>query len=347
MQNEQRAHAFSAIVKSILFAYIAAMNIVVMDGFTLNPGDLDWAPLRALGDCVIYDRTAPDKIVSRARTAEIVLTNKVPLDCLTIERLIRLEYIGVLATGYNVVDIEAAWRRKIIVANVPGYSTQSVAQLVFALVLELAQRVGLHADMVQRGKWSQSPDFTFRASPLVELAGLTLGIVGYGQIGKAVACIGRAFGMKILVNTRTPVEQDGIGMGTLDQVFADSDIVTLHCPLTPETEGIVNRVRLESMKPSAFLINTGRGPLVNEADLAGALNRGLIAGAGLDVLSKEPPQPDNPLLTARNCMITPHLGWATLAARQRLIQIAAANIKCFLNGQPQNVVSRRDTPPPA
>ena len=316
------------------------MNIVVLDGYALNPGDLDWAPIRALGNCVIYDRTPPDKIIIRAQGAEIVLTNKVPLSSQALERLVRLEYIGVLATGYNIVDIDAARRNKVIVTNAPGYSTESVAQLVFALILELAQRIGKHASMVRQGSWSQSPDFTFRASPLVELWGLTLGIVGYGQIGKAVARIGRAFGMNIMVHTRTPMEEDGIQHVSLDQLFASSDIVTLHCPLTPETEYLVNRARLETMKPSAFLINTGRGPLVDEADLAEALNQGRIAGAGLDVLSQEPPRPDNPLLTANNCIITPHMGWATLAARQRLMRIVAANIQGFLDGKPQNVVSK-------
>ncbi len=317
------------------------MRIVVLDGHTLNPGDLDWDELESLGECEIYDRTAPDDVVNRARHAEIVLTNKTVLDASVIERLPELRYIGVMATGYNVVDIEAAAGKQIPVTNVPTYGTQSVAQMVFALLLELTQHVGHHAHTVREGKWAACEDFCYWDYPLVELAGLTIGLVGFGRIGRAVAAIARAFGMKVLVNDILVVrpEDADVEFVGLDALFAQSDVVSLHCPLTPETDGMVAAPRLGQMKRSAFLINTSRGPVVNDRDLADALNSGRIAGAGVDVLSVEPPGPDNPLLSARNCFITPHIAWATRAARVRLMRAVVDNLKAFLSGRPQNVVN--------
>lgn len=313
------------------------MTIVVLDGYTLNPGDLDWAPLRALGACEIYERTPVDQVVHRARAAEVVLTNKCPLSAETIAQLPKLKYIGVLATGYNVVDVAAARARGIPVCNVPSYGTRSVAQHVFALILAHTQRVETHAMAVRAGRWSRSPDFCFWSHPLIELEGKTLGLVGYGRIGQAVAALGRAFGMHVLVHSRRATL--GVEQVELDELFHRADVVSLHCPLTPETQGIVNAQRLALMKPEALLVNTGRGPLIVEADLADALNAGRIAGAALDVLSSEPPTPDNPLLTAKNCLITPHIAWATKAARARLLGGVIENLRAYLAGHPQNVVN--------
>ncbi|MCC6414318.1 MAG: D-2-hydroxyacid dehydrogenase, partial [Opitutaceae bacterium] len=293
------------------------MKIVVLDGFALNPGDLDWAPLRALGECEIYDRTPVDQIVARAKDAAVVLTNKCPLSAETLAHLPQLKFIGVLATGYNVVDVAAARARGIPVGNVPAYSTRSVAQHVFALILEHAQHVGAHAAAVRAGRWSESPDFCFWDTPLTELDGKVVGIVGYGRIGQAVAALGRAFGMEVIVHSRSA--KDGVERVELDELFRRADVVSLHCPLTPETQGLVNARRLALMKPDALLVNTSRGPLIVEAELAAALNAGRIGGAALDVLSVEPPPPDNPLLTVKNCLITPHIAWATRAARARLL----------------------------
>jgi glycerate dehydrogenase len=312
------------------------MKIVVLDGYTLNPGDLDWAPLRQLGECQIHDRTASAEIVRLAADAELILTNKTPLSAQTLAQLPKLRYVGVLATGYNVVDLPAATARGIVVTNVPNYGTRSVAQHVFALLLEMTQQVGHHAQTVREGRWTRSADFCYWDKPLVELDGLTLGIVGYGRIGRAVAEIGRAFGMQVIASSRSaPV---GVPKVALDELFRRSDVVTLHCPLTPETQGLINGARLALMKPSAFLINTGRGPLVVDQDLANALNDGRIAGAALDVLTVEPPRTDSPLFHAKNCLITPHIAWATRAARARLLNIAVANLRAFQTGQPQNVV---------
>jgi len=317
------------------------MRIVVLDGYTLNPGDLSWDGLQALGECVVYDRTPPAQVVARARDAEIVFTNKTVLDAATLGALPKLRYIGVLATGYNVVDVPTARQRNIVVANIPTYGTRSVAQHVFALLLELTQHVGHHANTVRDGRWSANPDWCYWDFPLMELEGLTMGIVGFGRIGQTVATLASAFGMKVLAHDLQPPPAlpPGVRLADLDTVFAQSDVVSLHCPLTAENQGLVNARRLEMMKPSAFLINTSRGPLVNEADLAAALNAGRIAGAGLDVLAVEPPRGDNPLLTARNCLITPHIAWATHSARARLMQIAVENLRAFLAGQPVNVVS--------
>jgi glycerate dehydrogenase len=316
------------------------MNIVVLDGYTLNPGDLSWAPLEEFGSCVIHDRTPAELIVERAREADIVLTNKTPLSRETILALPNLKYIGVLATGYNVVDVATAKERGITVTNVPGYSTPSVAQLTFALLLELTHHVGHHSQTVREGKWARCADFCYWDFPLVELQGLKLGIVGFGQTGRAVAKVADAFGMHIIVHSRTKprdLERHHV-FSELDSLFEWSDVVTLHCPLTPETKHLVNAERLARMKPTAFLLNTGRGPLVDEQALADALNGGRIEGAGLDVLSVEPPRKDNPLFTAKNCIITPHIAWASRAARERLMEVAIENLRAVARGKPQNVV---------
>jgi glycerate dehydrogenase len=316
------------------------MKIAVLDGYTLNPGDLDWSGLRALGDCEIHDRTPPDRVLERARGAGALLTNKVVLGRNHFEALPDLRYIGVLATGTNVVDLAAARERGIMVTNVPAYSTDSVAQLVFALLLHLTHRVGDHAASVRAGDWSRCRDFCYRLDPLAELSGWTMGLVGFGRIGRAVARIAQAFGMRVTVHTRRP-PQDAAGCEflPLDDLFRTADVVSLHCPLTPETERLVDRRRLDLMKPGAILLNTGRGPLLDEAAVAEALNSGRLGGAGLDVLSSEPPAEDNPLLTAPNCVITPHIGWGTLAARVRLLDIASGNLRAFLAGTPCHVVN--------
>jgi glycerate dehydrogenase len=316
------------------------MRIAVLDGYAMNPGDLTWDALQALGDCTIHDRTGPDQVLTRTAGREIVLTNKVHLTRSHFEELPGLRYIGVLATGTNIVDLKAAEERGIVVTNVPDYSTASVAQLTIALLLELTSRVGAHSDGVRSGKWSRCADFSYADYPLVELDGLTLGIVGYGRIGQKVASIARALGMRVLVHTRTPPRLclDDVSFVDLEAVFQEADVISLHCPLTTETHGLVNTDRLALMKSSAFLINTARGPLIAEASLARSLNDGAIAGAAVDVLATEPPSASNPLLTGRNCIITPHIGWATAAARRRLMETAVANVKAFLAGRPQNVV---------
>lgn len=318
-----------------------SVNIVVLDGHTLNPGDLSWDFLAALGGLKVYDRTSHEQVRDRARNAQIVLTNKTVLNKETIESLPELKYIGVMATGCNVVDLQAARRRSVTVTNVPEYGTSSVAQMAFAHILNLCLHVGEHGQSVSRGAWAISPDFCYWMSPLVELAGLTMGIVGYGRIGRAVAQLASAFGMHILVyDIATPTDLGGdVKSVDLDTLFRQSDIVSLHCPLTPQTENLVNRERLKLMKPSAFLINTSRGPLVDERALVEALDSGLIAGAGLDVLGQEPPAKDNSLFAARNCYITPHIAWATASARKRLMRIVVENVKAFLGGSPQNVIS--------
>jgi glycerate dehydrogenase len=318
------------------------MNTVVLDGYTMNPGDLEWSTLRSLGECTIYDRTAPSEIVDRSKDADVIITNKVPLSKDTLSQLPLLKYIGVTATGYNIVDIAAAKTHGITVTNVPAYSTNSVAQLVFALLLELTHRTGHHADAVRNGRWSTNPDFSFRDFPLTELAGKTFGIIGYGNIGKAAAKIAAAFEMEVLVNSRSAGAQSSGFLPErtdLNSLLRRSDIVSLHCALTSETDRLINAERLALMKASAYLINTGRGALVDEQALADALNNERIAGAGLDVLSAEPPNNDNPLLSAKNCIITPHIAWATGAARTRLMTVVAENLRAFINGTPQNVVS--------
>lgn len=317
------------------------MRIVVLDGYTLNPGDLTWDDLKVLGPCEIYDRTGPTQVLERARGAEIVLTNKTVLTSAAIGQLPELRYIGVLATGYNVVDIEAARQGGICVTNVPTYGTASVAQMVLAHLLHFTQHVGEHSRSVHNSDWSRSLDFCYWSYPLVELAGLTMGIVGLGRIGRAVAQLALAIGMKVIyfdVAPRPAVPAEAAAVD-LDTLLRTSDVVSLHCPLTADNRGFVDRRRLAMMKPTAYLINTSRGPLIDEPALAEALNRERIAGAGLDVLCEEPPRSDNPLLHAKNCTITPHIAWATRAARQRLLDIAVANVRAFLQGTPQNVVS--------
>jgi len=313
--------------------------IVVLDGYTLNPGDLSWDGLKALGPCTFYDRCNENEVVERSRDAQIILTNKVSITGDHIRSLSKLRYIGVTATGYNIVDVKATSERKVVVTNVPAYGTKSVAQATFALLLELTNHAGHHAETVRQGRWTQCPDFCYWDYPLIELDHLTMGIIGYGRIGAAVANLARAFGMNVLVHSRTPPKlEPGIKVADLETTFRESDVISLHCPLTPETKHIVNEERLGWMKPSAFLLNTSRGPLVDEAALAEALNAGKIAGAGLDVLSVEPPPASNPLLSAKNCLITPHQAWATRAARARLMDVAIANVAAFLKGKPQNVV---------
>lgn len=317
------------------------MKIVILDAFTSNPGDQTWETLQALGPCEIHDRTPAAQVVERARDAGIILTNKTVLSRETIAALPELRYIGVLATGYNVVDVQAARERGIPVCNVPEYGTANVAQAVFALLLELTHRTGHHAQTVREGRWCASADFCYWDFPLVELQGLTMGIIGSGRIGQEVAKIARAFGMKILAPDRPSARKLpwDARLTDLDSLFRESDVITLHCPLTAENKELINTARLNLMKRSAFLINTARGGLVNEADLAAALNEGRLAGAGLDVLSIEPPTSGNPLLHAKNCIITPHIAWATQAARSRLIRTATENVGAFLAGKPVNVVN--------
>jgi len=318
------------------------MKIVVLDGYTLNPGDLSWDSLFTLGEVVLYDRTSEDKIFERAEEAEALITNKTPFTEDILERLSNLKYIGVLATGYNIVDTAAAKKRNIIVTNVPSYSTQSVAQLTFALLLELCHHVQKHSDSVMNGKWADSVDFSFWDFPLIELSGKTMGIIGFGNIGKKVADIACAFGMNIVAYSRHQTDQSdrkNFRWAELNEVLAQADIVSIHCPLLQETKGLINAESLKRMKRSAFLLNTSRGPVVVETDLADALNNGIIAGAAIDVLSIEPPAKDNPLFKAKNCLITPHIAWATKEARVRLMDIAVNNLAAFINGNPVNVVN--------
>ena len=317
------------------------MNIVVLDGYTLNPGDLTWTDLESLGQCTVYDRTDPGEVVPRAKDAEIVLTNKTVLSSDVIKQLGKLKYIGVLATGYNVVDTAAARERGVPVTNVPAYSTLAVAQMVFAHLLNLTQHVGHHAQTVRSGQWASNPDFCYWDTPLIELAGLTMGIIGFGKIGQAVAKLALAFGMKVIAYDifRPPRMPEGCQFVGLEDVFRCSDVISLHCPLTPQTEKIINKKHLELMKKTAYLVNASRGPVVDEQALAEALNEEKIAGAGLDVLSSEPPDKNNPLLNAKNCFITPHIAWATRAARGRLLKVVVDNVASFLAGKPKNVVN--------
>jgi glycerate dehydrogenase len=317
-------------------------KIVVLDGRATNPGDLSWAGLEQFGKVTVYDRSFGDEVVQHIGDARIVFTNKTLLTKEVLNACPNLRYIGVLATGYNVVDTEEAKKLEIIVSNVPAYSTVSVAQFVFALLLEICHRVGHHSDAVHAGRWSTSVDFCFWDYPLIELASKTIGIIGYGQIGRAVARLAQAFGMKVMVYSRSTqpgTEQDGVRFEALDEVLSQSDVVSLHCPLTEATQGMINKDSIEKMKPEAILINTGRGPLVVEQDLADALNSGRLYAAGLDVASQEPLPADSPLIGAKNCFITPHIAWAPREARQRLLDIAADNLNGFLNGKPVNVVN--------
>ena len=318
------------------------MKLVVLDGYTLNPGDLAWDSLQKQGDLTVYDRTAVAEIEERAKDAEVIFTNKVPLRADTLEKLPNLRYIGVLATGYNIIDIDVAKQRGIVVTNVPGYGTNSVVQLTFSLLLELCQRVQRHSDSVSKGKWSQSPDFCFWDYPLVELSGKTMGIIGFGDIGQQVADVASAFGMKVLGYSRTQTDQThrrNFRWAGLDELLEQSDVVSIHCPLTPQTQGLIHAGTLAKMKKSAFLLNTSRGPIIVEEELAEALRRGQIAGAGLDVLSTEPPPADHPLFGIENCLITPHIAWATYEARNRMMGMVASNLVAYLQGQPVNVVN--------
>jgi glycerate dehydrogenase len=316
------------------------MRIVVLDGFTLNPGDLSWNELNSLGECEIHDRSPATEVVKRAADADIVLTNKTVLNRDQIFALPKLKYVGVLATGYNIVDVAAARDRNIPVTNVPAYGTKSVAQHTFALLLELTQHVGHHAQTVRDGRWTKSLDYCYWDYPLIELDALTMGIVGFGRIGRAVAELARVFGMTVLATSSTlKPPTAGVRFVELETLFRQSDVVSLHCPLAAQTRNLVNEATLPLLKPTAFLLNTSRGPLIDERALAGALNAGLIAGAAVDVLSVEPPPADNPLLRAKNCIVTPHIAWATRAARSRLMHFAVANIRAFLNGRLENVVN--------
>lgn len=321
---------------------------VILDGYTLNPGDLDWKPLQELADFEIYDRTtysieeAP-LIIERAKDAEVILTNKTPLTKEILDELPMLKYIGVLATGYNVVDVEAAKERNITVTNIPSYGTDTVAQAAIALLLELCHRTGDHSNAVKNGEWTNSPDFCFWNHPIIELSGKTMGIIGYGQIGQTTSRIAQAFGMKVLAYNRTRekvIETESVRYATLEVLYREADVIMLHCPLTEENEGFINKESIELMKDGVLIVNNARGALINEADLADALNRGKVAGAGLDVVSEEPISEDNPLLKAKNCIITPHIAWASLEARQRLLDIAVENLSKYLEGNPINVVNQ-------
>ena len=315
------------------------MKIVVLDGYALNPGDLSWEGLKKLGDLEIHDRTETAQILSRAKYADLVLTNKTLLSSESLRQLPKLKYIGVLATGYNCVDVQTAKELGIAVTNIPSYGTASVAQFVFALLLELCHNVKQHHYAVANGQWATSRDWTFWLTPLIELEGKVMGIVGLGRIGRHVARIAIAFGMHVIATDQVPIAEPGVQPTTLEKLLVESDVVSLHCPLFPETLGLINRERLATMKSSAFLINTSRGPLIIDEDLADALNQGVIAGAGLDVLSMEPPMRDNALLKSRNCIVTPHIAWATNEARSRLMNIAVKNVEGFLLKQPVNVVN--------
>jgi glycerate dehydrogenase len=316
------------------------MKIVVLDGQTLNPGDLSWDELANLGELKIFERTPPELVAERCAGAEVIITNKALVTRETLTKLPDVRYVGVTATGYNVVDLSFCLEKGITVTNVPSYSTNSVAQAVFAHILRFTHRVEEHAQSVREGKWSNHPDFSYCIDAIDELDGKKLGIFGYGEIGQAVARLGRAFGMSILIHSRSFSEDDPAHGKALqmDELFSQSDVLTLHCPLTPQTENCVNAERLKMMKNTAFLINTARGPLVDEQALAEALESGMIAGAGLDVLSSEPPSPENPLLKARNCYVTPHYAWATLAARTRLLRETVSNLRSFLEGKPRNAL---------
>jgi len=318
------------------------MKIVVLDGYTLNPGDLSWEGLQSLGEFHVYDRTPADKILERIQGAEIVFTNKTPLTREVFDRAPDMKYIGVLATGYNVVDIQAAKEKNIVVTNIPTYGTFSVAQMTFALLLELCQHVQAHSDAVHQGEWTNSSDFCFWKFPMIELAGKTMGIIGFGRIGQQVADVAGALGMNVLAYDKYQSDQShrkDFRWAEMEELLCASDVVSLHCPLFEDTRGIINAKTLGRMKQTAFLINTSRGPLIAEEDLAEALNRGVIAGAGLDVLSVEPPDGRSPLLTAKNCYITPHISWATKEARARLMNIAVENLNAYIQGRPIHVIN--------
>lgn len=316
------------------------VRIVILDGYTANPGDLSWKELESLGLLTVYERTKPDETVARAAEADIVLTNKVIIGKAEIEQLPHLKYIGVLATGYNVVDIKAAHERGIIVTNVPAYSTESVAQMVFAHLLTVTNRTEHYAIQNRKGRWTNNPDFSYSDTLLTEIAGKTIGIVGLGNIGKRVAQIALAFGMKVKAFTSKAAETlpDGIQKADMQELFSTADVISLHCPLTDNTKHLINADTIELMKKTAIVINTGRGPLVDDQAVADALEDKRIAAYCADVLTEEPPRVDNPLLKQQNAYITPHIAWATVEARVRLLQVAIENVRAFLSGTPQNVV---------
>lgn len=317
------------------------MNIVILDGYALNPGDLSYDRLTQFGTLKVYDRTTPEQLIERAREADALLTNKVVLGEQEMSQLPRLRYIGVQATGYNVVDVEAARRHGITVTNIPAYSTASVAQMVMAHLLNITQSVEYYAQQNRAGRWSTNPDFCYWDTSLIELVDKQMGIVGFGRTGGAVARLAQAFGMRVVAYTSKPQSElpEGVEKVSLESLFATSDVVSLHCPLVPATHHLVNAERLALMKSTAILINTARGPVVDEQALADALNSGALHAAGIDVLCEEPPCSDSPLLTARNCFVTPHIAWATIEARIRLLDICEANLRAFIDGHPQNVVS--------
>ena len=317
------------------------MKIVVLDGYALNPGDLSWDGFKQLGELVVYDRTTQEEILSRSMEADVLLTNKTPIRANVINALSRLKFVGVLATGYNIVDVETASRKGIIVSNIPEYGTYSVAQLTFALLLELCHHAQRHSDTVREGKWAASKDWCYWDFPLVELAGKTMGIIGFGNIGQKVGDMATAFGMNVVGSARRKRDQShrkNFQWMEIPDLLEQSDVVSIHCPLTPETQGLINGKTIATMKKSAFLLNTSRGPIIVDSDLANALNDEVIAGAGIDVLSVEPPQKDNPLFKAKNCIITPHIAWATKEARTRLMGMAVQNLERFLAGNPINVI---------
>ncbi|RQD69972.1 MAG: D-2-hydroxyacid dehydrogenase [Tindallia sp. MSAO_Bac2] len=323
------------------------MKIVVLDGYTLNPGDLSWEAFEKMGDLEVYDRTGydmddQDKVIERAKDADVILTNKTPITEEALRHMDRLKYIGMLATGYNVVDVEAATQKGVALVNVPTYGTEAVAQMTFALLLEVCHHVGAHHQAVKEGEWARNPDWSFWKFPLIELAGKTMGIVGYGRIGQAVGKIAEAMGMNLVVNSRSidpAFQAQGVRYVERDELFKEADVVSLHCPLFPDTEAMINKRTLKIMKETAILINTSRGQLVSEQDLADALNSDEIAAAAVDVVSREPILSSNPLLNAKNCLITPHIAWAPTEARVRLMSLAADNLRQFLDGKPINVVN--------
>ena len=317
------------------------MKIVVLDGYALNPGDLSWKAFEQFGEVIVHDRTTPDEIVKRAQGATVLLTNKTPVREKVIDALPELRFIGVLATGYNIIDIDVAHKRGIVVSNIPDYGSYSVAQLTMALLLELCHHVQRHSDSVRSGKWASSIDWSYWEHPLVELAGKTMGIIGFGNIGNKVADMAASFGMNILGSARTQSDQShrkNFQWAAVPDLLTQSDVVSIHCPLTPETKGLINSESLRSMKRTAFLLNTSRGPIIVDEDLSDALDNDVIAGAGIDVLSVEPPHKDNPMFKAKNCIITPHIAWATREARSRLMNMAVQNVQAFTRGTPVNTV---------
>ena len=317
------------------------MNIVILDGYALNPGDLSYDRLQQFGTLKVYDRTAPEQVIERAKDADALLINKVLLGEKEFSQLPKLKYVGVQATGYNVVDVEAARRHGITVTNIPAYSTDSVAQMVMAHLLNITQSIEYYAQQNRVGRWSENPDFCYWDTQLIELAGKQMGVVGFGRTGSAVARLAQAFGMRVVAYTSKLQSElpEGVERVSLDELFATSDVVSLHCPLVPATQNLVNAERLALMKSTAILINTARGPIVDEQALADALNRGALHAAGVDVLCEEPPRSNSPLFTARNCFVTPHIAWATIEARTRLLDICEANLRAFMEGNPQNVVN--------